>query len=407
MLRKLLCFGLSPYRGMRLGARLSMSLGLSLSLGLGLLSSAEIERSATSLDVRLSESVHLSFALDNERLLGLATADVHGVATTAADTVFRPYLAEDMFGEPRFTHALRLVRIEEHAKGITLVLDAHASGTREALDLFYVMTPDGSSQADNQSLAKLRSKAEEARATIRRLILASHKGAKKAQAQLAEHLATPIPENQQEQQIYTVRTSFYSDRVDSQINKALRKSHKDDPAILAAQADVAAYDAALLKTAVAGNNKRIHVDYFGQAIPQLPAESAQRAQQSKLAAVSGEKVGTIRWTFTPEQVNIAGWDWQGWSHQISYEGIEGSPTFRVLRNQGTWELGGQAVGSTVVAMRYRGLGSIEETFEDNGNGGVHTAFTTTEIIPGAVGGTPIISPAIPESVEVGDRGYGL
>jgi hypothetical protein len=152
---------------------------------------------------------------------------------------------------------------------------------------------------------------------------------------------------------------------------------------------------------------RIHTDYFGQAIPQLPAESAQQENLRALSAINGDHAGTLTWTFTRENVNIAGWDWQGWSHHISYEGLPDSPQFRVLRTQGTWELNGAAVGSTVVAMRYRGLGSIEETFEDDGTGGVDRCFTTTEIIPGAVGGVPVISPAVPASIEVGDRGYGM
>ena len=58
-------------------------------------------------------------------------------------------------------------------------------------------------------------------------------------------------------------------------------------------------------------------------------------------------------------------------------------------------------------MRYRGLGSIEETFRDNGHGGIDICFTTTEMIPGAAGGNPVISPAVPASITVGDRGYGF
>ena len=31
----------------------------------------------------------------------------------------------------------------------------------------------------------------------------------------------------------------------------------------------------------------------------------------------------------------------------------------------------------------------------------------TEVIPGAVGGAPVVSPIVPASVDIGDRGYAL
>ena len=190
------------------------------------------------------------------------------------------------------------------------------------------------------------------------------------------------------------------------IQRALSKNLAEDAVVKEQRAIIKTYEDARLAAAIKQQAFRIHDDYFGQAIPHLPAETAQIDNQKALAAMPGPVTGTLSWTFTAQDVNIAGWNWHGWSHQMNYEGLPDSPQFRVLRNQGTWELAGQAVGSTVVAMRFRGLGSIEETFYDDGNGGIR-CFTTTEILPGVANGEPVISPAVPQSITVGDRGYGM
>ena len=103
---------------------------------------SEIQPVQDSLIVDLSPRVQLTFALHEDRLLGLAQASVDGVETTSRETIFRPYLAEDMFGTPHLTHALRFVSAERQDKTVTLILEALATSERAALDRFYVMTPD-------------------------------------------------------------------------------------------------------------------------------------------------------------------------------------------------------------------------------------------------------------------------
>ena len=63
------------------------------------------------------------------------------------------------------------------------------------------------------------------------------------------------------------------------------------------------------------------------------------------------------------------------------------------------------MGTTVVALRYRGLGRIEQKFSKADNGGIGEAFSTTDTIPHLIKGTPLISPIVPSSKAVNDRGY--
>ncbi len=154
---------------------------------------------------------------------------------------------------------------------------------------------------------------------------------------------------------------------------------------------------------------RIHRDYFGSSLFRLPSEANTAQALTQLAALGGddaETIGTLRWTFTPTQVNIAGWRYSGWKHHFQLT-LTGERTTRYFRETGTWELGGRAVGATIVALRYRGLGGVDETFGQSHDGAIDRNFTTTETIPGAAGGAPLISPIVPPGDDNRDRGFGI
>jgi len=378
--------------------------GMALSLPL---LAQEVRQSDTSLDVTFRNGVALRFALDGDRLLGLRTATVQGVETTSADTLFRPYLAEDMFGVPVFTHDLKLREVKQVEGGVHLFLDVRASADTDALKYFYNMTPDPHAVEEDPGLRELRLDSEAAREELRVLAIQHDKKTNAAFERLQSYLEQPDETDPEQRQIQEVRRTHYQQSFEKTLQRAVSrlKEHQEEVSLL--QKRMADYRKERLRRAAERELLKIHTDYFGHAIPQLPAESSLEDNLRTLSAKPGEVCGQLVWRFTSENVNIAGWEWKGWRHQISYKGLPESPEFRVLRTQGTWELGGSAVGSTVVAMRYRGLGSIEETFRNNGSGGIDRCFTTTEIIPGAVQGVPVISPAVPASMEIGDRGYGM
>ena len=260
--------------------------------------------------------------------------------------------------------------------GVVLVLDVRATTDLGALGYLYNMTPDVDAVDADEALTGLKHAADKQRPT------SLHYCQPPTGLEGAERLAAleqlPPFDDPKEQQVHEVRIFHASQSLNKTITKAIGKQFADDQQVQEWRSQISAYAEARFASAVAGEHNRIHTDYFGHAMPQLPAESAQTDNLLQLVHQPGSTTGTLTWTLIPQTVNIAGWEWQGWSHQFTYEGLPDSPEFRVLRTQGTWELGGEAVGSTIVAMRYRGLGSIEETFGDDGSGGVDRCFTTTK-----------------------------
>ncbi|MFP4435357.1 MAG: hypothetical protein ACLFTN_12915, partial [Phycisphaerae bacterium] len=118
--------------------------------------------------------------------------------------------------------------------------------------------------------------------------------------------------------------------------------------------------------------------------------------------------GELTWILRPVSRNIAGWRWTGWSQRVRFSLSDGEKV-NAVRQVGTWELGGSLKDVTAVNLRYRGLGRIEHAFKTDKDGRVVNPFTTTEIMPGAVGGGYAVSPKIPRSdaKELTDRGYAL
>ncbi|MFP4054207.1 MAG: hypothetical protein ACLFV7_10145 [Phycisphaerae bacterium] len=154
---------------------------------------------------------------------------------------------------------------------------------------------------------------------------------------------------------------------------------------------------------------QIHRDYYRFAHLRLPAEVCQLSfvrQQAKRLADKLKPAGTLTWVIRPDQRTIAGWPYAGWKQHVEVHLADGRKV-NVFRQAGTWELGGEAAGATLVNLRYRGLGKLEQPLSADPDGGVKEAFSTTEIMPGAVGDAPAVSPVVPSGESVTDRGYGL
>jgi hypothetical protein len=149
----------------------------------------------------------------------------------------------------------------------------------------------------------------------------------------------------------------------------------------------------------------IHRDFHRFPIFQLPAEACAAAAVAAIPP-GGERIGELTWTIRPDAEAIAGWPWRGWSWSFAAT-MNATHPLRALRFLGTWELGGTPVGATLVGLRYRGLGGIEQTVAADADGAVAASWSTTEVLPGAVGSAPVISPAPPAGASITERGYGL
>ncbi|MEI7832446.1 MAG: hypothetical protein WCJ56_04535, partial [bacterium] len=110
----------------------------------------------------------------------------------------------------------------------------------------------------------------------------------------------------------------------------------------------------------------------------------------------------------PAAYNVAGWSWHGWKHHYDVHLTNGKKV-NAIREVGTWETEGQACGNTLVNMRYRGLGGIAAKLAPMAGdaGPVKNSFTTTEVLPGAVGAAPVVSPAVPGPQNIVDRADGM
>lgn len=171
----------------------------------------------------------------------------------------------------------------------------------------------------------------------------------------------------------------------------------------ALQATIDTFKAALSPYAIEHHGS-IHRDFYRFPILQQ-ADTISTDQRA--ADASYQPIGSITWHIAPVTRTIAGWTWQGIALHYDIALDEGYQT-NVFRQAATWEIHGEAVGTGIAALRYRGLGGAEMVFTEHADGaGVDQAFSTTEVIPGHVGSAPLVSPIVPVSTAVNDRGFAL
>jgi hypothetical protein len=177
-------------------------------------------------------------------------------------------------------------------------------------------------------------------------------------------------------------------------------------ALIGRPREVAAADWCVMK------GEAVHTELFAFAHLRLPAEiMTLAAQRERLAALDGaDTLGRLRWILAPA-VHAAGdgWRWRGWRHHYELDLAVGEAVNTVYE-LGTWELDGRAAGTTLVSPRYRGLGGIVNTLEPMAGGvpgATAATFTTTEILPGAAGDGPVVSPAVPGPQGIADRASGM
>ncbi len=376
---------------------------------------AKVSRNQESLKVELSGDVVLEFALRGKHLLGLREARVGSLPLTSDQTLLRPILADDAWKQDRpwVVHRMVLEDVSAGPDGsVTLTVGLQASQSEAALKAVYLWAGDAKRALGPGITPELKAARDAADASRKVLLEAAgkHPDVVKALGE-AQKIQDEIDQREQS-----------GGRVPGFLRVRLRKAREKLPALKAsvfpelARSDDRLADAYAqiqrfeeLRDQRALELGRIHRDYFGSAMLRLPAEMNTPEAIAKIAASEPADAfdgGTLKWTIEPAKVNVAGWPYRGWRHRYALQLAEGLST-RFIREAGTWELGGEAIGTTVVAMRYRGLGGLDETFGRGKDGGIDRNFTTTEIIPGAAGGGPVISPVVPASSKRTDRGFGI
>lgn len=372
---------------------------------------ASIIRSAdgASLAIGLDGGVQLTFALRGDDLIGLVGAEVAGVRLKSAAVANRPWIGQEWAqlhrDGPAVAHRLRLRRAAADGDGAVLELDLLGSRGAAARQAMFVHEPDlaRAEREPDARMQELKPARDAAEAAIRAVADADPEVAKDR----AKTAKTAEERDRARTAGHAVWAGELQKRIDNAGQKRIAKLRADHLAANPQQAQaIAAWEQARAERGA--QLLRIHRDYYEFAHLRLPAETATPSALIALADAEPGSVamGTLAWTLKPSRREVAGWNWNGWSSTYR---IELQPGFEAgaVRTLGSWELGGDAVGSTLIAVRYRGLGGFTRTLAARPDGSVKDSFTTTEIIPNAVDGAPVISPAIPVAASIEDRGYGL
>ncbi len=369
--------------------------------------------------VDFGDGVVLRFAQREGYFFGLNRVSVGGVELSSPETCLRPCLAEefDLPGPPAGRMSWPLARLTAvRAEGERVEIDLQLLGTTDprALRRLFVFAGDRDRALAPENvtpeLADLKAKAESAEAAFTKAFAtdADHAAAADALREAERALkSAESPRDRQRAQRDARRANRKLQEVVARLRPVLAARSAD---LRRAQEVIDAFEAALDERALELGS--IHRDFYRFAHTRLPAEFCTRrflaAQVADLAAACGP-AGTLTWVLEPERRNVAGWTWVGWRQHYRFRLPKGRRV-NVLRQLGTWELGGRPDGLTVVNLRYRGLGRIEQPLASAGGGeGVREAFSTTEIMPGAVGGSYLVSPQVPASEDevLTDRGYAL
>lgn len=375
----------------------------------------EVDAEKVVLTFPATETV-LTFALDDGWLLGLNEATIRGQSVTSGETVQRPVIAQD-HGETR--HIIQSYRLKDAAVrdgGVVLTLEAVATTDAAHLQDVFVMqgNPDrAEAEGMTPELEALRKAAQEAEAALDKMA-AEHGGDnfKKRQEEFEklEAALNKLKDSDRDTHVHGTLVQNRNrarNRFNGERRKALEAAAQSGADVAALQEAVAAWNAARNQRAV--DFPHIHRDYYDFPNWRIPEEVARVSfarERAKVAAESGTAVGEVEWILLPKQEVVGGWPWMGWEQSFSFT-LSDDLKVNHIATLGTWELGGRAVGCTLYALRYRGLGGLVHTFTDDGDNGIVEAFSTTEIIPGATGGAPLVSPVVGGAGMSGDRTTAL
>lgn len=357
--------------------------------------------------VTLGSAVDVELVTADGYLLGIGQARIGGVDLRPEGYLSRPLVASEWGEDRTLGVGLRLMSAVQHTDG-RLVLSATimGSGVLDAYRSFYVMTGDrrAASESADPALETRRAAVADARAALAAAIEQSP-GVVERLEQLAAAEAKLANKPNDNRAARDVR------RANDRLTRARRDARGQvlaDPALAETKAVLDDWTAQVNAVAIRDFG-RLHRDFYRFPILRQPAEIATEAAQREILsrhADSLQPIGELTWTLTPVTEVVAGWPWQGWEQRVAVT-LHDEHQLSVVYHLSANALGGAVESVVPVALRYRGLGSIEQPLGAAGIDGVATSFTTTEIIPGAAGGAPLVSPIVSSGAAVTDRGYGL
>ncbi len=365
----------------------------------------KVEQTDSSLQVSLSSGSTLQFAMQDGVLLGLQQAELGGVSFSSLDTLLFPVLAEEYAADRRIWPLLQFEKAVTDGEAVELHSQLLGNDSEAAFRSIFVFTGDKAKALASTlppEYEAQREKSTKAKAELEAALDASpawkKRLARKKELQAKEKLS-----GKERKELRNMTDEKRNKRDRDKMRSALIKA---DPAAAELNSEAKKFNSMLGPYAVEHFGK-IHRDYYEFGHLRQPADISSLKARKELLALGGWKAeGRLVWRLEPATHSIGGWSWQGWKMSYRVELPEGRKV-NSIRQLGTWEIDGTAAGNTLIALRYRGLGRIEQAFTAGKDGGIQEAFTSTEIMPGAVGGAPLVSPVVPTSENVNDRGYAL
>ncbi|MEI7767072.1 MAG: hypothetical protein WCJ97_06505, partial [Phycisphaerae bacterium] len=362
----------------------------------------KVEQSDTAIKVDVGNGTQLTFAVQAGQVLGLQGASVQGQSLRSTATLVRPVIFQEWVDKPFTVTQYTLRTVETTDQQVTLVLDMQASRDPQALRNIMVMAPDFEAAKKNWPAAwtEVLNQRNEAVRALDDYIKAQPEYVELAQQRDKLEASTDKKERG--------KIPAITKALETLASKITAEKAPQQDALKPHLKALAVYDAKLAE--LADQYAKIHRDYYSFAMLQLPSAILTPAEVAKQGQFATETVGTLKWVIQPATENVAGWTWHGWQHHYEYTMAPGQK-INAIRELGTWELDGTAVGNTLVNMRYRGLGGIQAPLtalqEGKPESGVRNAFTTTEILPGAMGAAPVVSPAVPGDQKIALRAEAM
>ena len=374
-----------------------------------------IERDDQAVHIDLGNGTRLGFALDGDMLLGLNTAEVNGRPVTSSDTVQRPILAQEFDEDRHIFQSFRFedASVEDGRVVIRAQLMANTDEQSYRNAFVFMGDPDRvKEEGMTPELEQLYDAANEAEQVVMERVNARDdiRERREALEQYKEEFEKTSEQDDEVRYWQLSREVFQGRRqLNNRIEQAKQELLEEEDDLAEQKAAIDAWNEALDE--VVHDYGVIHRDYYDFAILRQPADVATLDKTREVAdrdSANGGEGGWIEWVIEPHTENVAGWPWIGWKQHFRFELADGRKVNHI-NVLGTWELDGEAVGSTPVAMRYRGLGGIEDPVEQADGGGALNGFSTTEVIPGAVGDAPLVSPVVADPAEHdrSDRDWAL
>ncbi len=370
-----------------------------------LLAEPLVDQSPSGLRITFEHGISLQFALHGGVVLGLQGAEYHGVPFSSPDTVLFPLLAEEFREDRRMWPFLKLEKVVTEANAVEFHTRLLGSADERAFRGHFVFAGDlerAKASTLPPELEVQREKSAQAQEKFEALF-AEYPPMKEYFSRKKELEGKSKLSGKEAKQLRHMNSKK---RARKFRQKTQASFLKDSPEAAALLAESERFEEELGPYSLE-NFGIIHRDVYDFAHFKMPVDVSKLSYRKHLLErVDWKEEGTLVWRVESATHTIGGWPWRGFKTSYRFE-LPSGRKVNAIRQLGTWEVDGDAVGVTAIALRYRGLGRIEQSFSQGPEGGIHEAWSTGEVIPGAVSGIPMVSPVVPPSVEVNDRGYAL